>query len=397
MTPDDDLPYRFGRSERRGLVVGWRPGQALAAAAAVGALLLGLGATAAPGVAAGVVSAILLAVVAVVPVRGRGIDEWAPVVACFLARPRRGALCAGAAVVDASGAAPAHLRWPDGTATCVAMLGGTGLRALSDEPRAVGEALAAWLRTLGAPGASARTTSLLTTTGPGVPPRDARWAGGGMAAAALVAVSSSDPVDVASELRAVGIDGVVPLGVPALESMLAARVAPTAGTILGCETVARWRLLEAPASVHAAFLVEEWPAGDVDEQALAALCVSRDRRTVALHLSVEELGRARERVATARTKAAADASIAEGGGFLASPRAALEHARDAERAAELAAGHGAVRLIGVIAIDAIDVLALEVAAARLVADAAGAGIRLRRCDGDHRRGVLSTVPGWCVP
>jgi hypothetical protein len=119
-----------------------------------------------------------------------------------------------------------------------------------------------------------------------------------------------------------------------------------------------------------------------------------DRRTVALHLSVEELGRARERVATARTKAAADATIAEGGGFLASPRAALEHARDAERAAEraaeLAAGHGAVRLVGVIAIDAIDVLALEVAVARLVADGAGAGIRLRRCDSDHRRGVLST-------
>jgi hypothetical protein len=56
-----------------------------------------------------------------------------------------------------------------------------------------------------------------------------------------------------------------------------------------------------------------------------------------------------------------------------------------------------MRLVGVIALDAGDVVELESAAARLLADAATCGVRLRRCEGDHRRGVLASVPGWCVP
>ncbi len=212
-----------------------------------------------------------------------------------------------------------------------------------------------------------------------------------------MAVTSSGPIDVAASLASAGVDGAVALDAGGLEALLAARVAPAMGTLLACDVVARWHHLEAPSTVHAAFCVEEWPTGDVDEQVLTALCVASDRRSVALCLRTEALARARDRTAKVRTAAAADAEIVARGGFLASPESQRDTARDAERAAELAAGHGSLRLVGVVAIDGHDVLDLEAAAARLLADATGCGVRLRRCDGDHARGVLASVPGWCVP
>jgi hypothetical protein len=310
---------------------------------------------------------------------------------------RGGALCSGASVQPGGTAEPAHLRWPDGTATAVAAISHRGLRALGPEPRAFGEAVASWLRALGSAGAPTWTVTLLTTTGPGHSPRHAPWVDPGMRVTSYVAVSAVDPVGVADALSAAGVPGAVNLGVEGLDELLAARVAPGFGTILGCDVAVRWHVLEAPATVHAAFLVEEWPMGDVDEQALAPLCVSRDRRTVAVSVRVEELRAARERTARLRTAAAADEQMIRRGGFLASPEAGRDADRDASRANELAMGHGSMRMLGAIALDASDVVELEVAAARLLADAAACGVRLRRCQGDHRRGVLATVPGWCVP
>jgi hypothetical protein len=396
MSSVPELPYHLGRTERRGAVLGWRPGQALAVACGVTALVLGLGAGGSAAVLG--VSVLLGAItVAAVPVRGRGLDEWVPVAVSFLVHPRRGALCAGAAAVHGD-VACGHLRWPDGMATSVVELRHLGLRALDDEPRALGEALAVWLRSLGGVARSSRTVTLLTVTGPGgPPPRDASWADTGVSTTAYVAVTAPTPLDVAASLRIAGVGGAVALDADDLEALLAARVAPAMGTLLACDVVARWHFLEAPASVHAAFAIEEWPSGDVDEQVLTSLCVAGDRRSVALSIRTEDLARARERTAKVRTAAAADEAIVARGGFLASPEVARDTARDAERAAELASGHGSLRLVGVVAIDADDLLGLEAAAARLAADATGCGVRLRRCDGDHSRGVLASVPGWCVP
>ncbi|HEV3213907.1 MAG TPA: SCO6880 family protein [Acidimicrobiales bacterium] len=397
MSSPADAPYHLGRAERRGAVLGWRPGQALAAAVGATALVVGLGAGGSAAAVLGVLVALAAVAVAAVPVRGRGLDEWVPVAALHLARVRGGALCAGA-VVHRGDDGLAHLRWPDGTATSAAQLDHRGLRALADEPRALGEALSGWLRGLGGVGQQVRSATILTVSGPGTLARhEAPLAPVGIATRSYVAISADAPLDVASTLRASGVDGAVRCDVDALDALLADRVAPALGAMLSIDVVARWHHLEGPASVHAAFLVEEWPAGDVDEQVLTPLCVAADRRTVALSLRVEELSRARGRTARVRTAAAADAAIAARGGFLASPEATRDTARDAERAQELAAGHGSLRLVGVVAIDAGDVLQLEAAAARLLADATTCGVRLRRCDGDHRRGVLATVPGWCVP
>jgi hypothetical protein len=292
----------------------------------------------------------------------------------------------------------AHLRWADGRATSLARLEHRGLQALADEPRAHGESLSGWLRGLDVAGTSPRTVTFLSVTGPGTLARhELALAAVGTVTRSYVAVSGESAIDVATDLAAGGVDGAVRCELEDLDALLAARVTPAMGTILGVDVVARWRCLEAPASVHAAFVVEEWPAGDVDEQVLTALCVAGDRRTVALSLRVEERSRARHRTAKLRTAAAADDAIKAGGGFLASTESMRDATRDAERAMELAAGHGSLRLVGVVALDADDLLALEVAVARLLADATACGVRLRRCDGDHRRGILASVPGWCLP
>ena len=397
MSTPAELPYRLGRAERRGAVLGWRAGQALAVALGASVLVLGLGAGGA-GAVLGVLGCAAAGLVAAVPVRGRGLDEWVPVAVAHVVRPRRGALCAGAALVGADGEQPAHLRWPDGSATTVAALRARGLRALADHPRGTGEAVASWLRGLGVAGATPWTVTLLTVTGPGTSRcRDAPFVDVGTASVAHVAVTSPEPIDVGAVLAAANVDGAQTLGDVELAALLSDRVAPAMGTLLACDVVSRWRFVEAPHSVHAAFLVEEWPSGDVDEQVLAPLCVSPDRRTVALSIHVEELGHARQRTARIRTAAAADDAVTAGGGFLARAERSRDAVRDDDRADELAAGHGSVRVVGVVVLDAADLVELEAAAARLHADATSCGARLRRCDGDHRRGVLASVPGWCRP
>jgi hypothetical protein len=397
MSSRAETPYQLGRAERRGHVLGWRPGQALAAAGGATALVAGLGHGGAACTVLGVIAALAALCVGVVKVRGRGLDEWVPIALAHAVRVRGGALCAGA-IVHRDGDGLAHLRWPDGTATSMASLHHLGLRALSDEPRALGESLSTWLRGLGALGGPARATTFVSVSAPGALPRhETLQAQAGIEARSYVAASGDEPFDVGAALRAVGVDGAEACDLDALDELLAARVAPAMGTMLGIDVVARWHHLEAPASVHAAFLVEEWPAGDVDEQVLTALCVTADRRTVALSLRTEELSRARDRTAKVRTAAAADEAISARGGFLGSPESARDASRDVERAHDLAAGHGSLRLVGVVAVDAYDALALEAACARLLADATTCGVRLRRCDGDHRRGVLASIPGWCVP
>jgi|GEM_PF-4587842 len=398
MSNSPDAPYELGRAERLGSVLGFRAGQALAGAVGAVALVAGIGSGSSAGLAAGVVAALVAAGVATLPVAGRGLDEWVPVAASHLARVRGGALCAGASVQPgANGSMPAHLRWPDGTATVVARLSHRGLRALAPEPRSLGESLASWLRGLSSAGAPRWTVTFVTTTGPGRSPHAAPWVDAGMRVTSCVAVTAPEPVRVGDALAFAGVEGAADLGVDGLDELLASRVSPGYATILGCDVAARWHLLEAPVTVHAAFVVEEWPMGRVDEQVLAPLCVSRDRRTVALCIRVEELRAARQRTARVRTAAAADGQMIARGGFLASPEADRDADRDAARAGELAVGHGSMRIVGAIALDARDVVELEAAAARLYADAASCGVRLRRCDGDHRRGVLATVPGWCVP
>jgi hypothetical protein len=330
-------------------------------------------------------------------VRGRGLDEWLPVALCHLVRVRGRSLAEGACVQPADADAPACVRWSDGRATVLVSLRHRGLRALADEPAALGESVATWLRDLSTVGAPQWTVSMLSVTGRGIAVRGAAWADAGVRTRSYLAVTATEPVRLDVVLGAAGVTGVEALSADELGALLAERVAPAAGTILDCDLEARWHELVGPASVHAAFLVEEWPSGDVDEQFLAPLGISEDRRATCMTLRVEELGRARSRTARVRTGAKADETMVREAGFLASPEAARDSMRDLERANELAGGHGSVRLVGAVSIDAHDHLELEAAAARLVADATACGIRLRRCDGDHRRGVLATVPGWCVP
>ena len=81
------LSYRFGPLERRGLLGPVRLGQALVLAA--GALVAIVALDAAPtgaGLMIATVAAAVSAVIAVAPVAGRTVEQWAPVIAAFLTR-----------------------------------------------------------------------------------------------------------------------------------------------------------------------------------------------------------------------------------------------------------------------------------------------------------------------
>lgn len=93
--PEVPSRFRFSPRPRRALVVGWRPGQVLIVAASLAsalAALRGLSGAAALLAAAACLTAGVLG--AVLPVRGRTLDEWGPAVASFapvVARRLRGA------------------------------------------------------------------------------------------------------------------------------------------------------------------------------------------------------------------------------------------------------------------------------------------------------------------
>ena len=237
---------------------------------------------------------------------------------------------------------PAHLRWPDGDHD------GRRRAAPPRAPRARRRAARA---RRGARGVAARasatsldahwTVTLLTTTGPGAPPpSDATWADPGCSTSAYVAVTATEPTDVAASLAR---SRRARRG-RARRRRASRRCSPSASH-------RRWARCSGATSsrgggtsrrrrrVHAAFAVEEWPAGDVDEQVLAPLCVARDRRTVAL--SAARRGarpRARSHRAGCGPRRRPTRRSSRAGGFLASPEAARDAARDAERAARARRG-----------------------------------------------------------
>lgn len=118
--------YRFGPRDRRGLLAGARAGQV---AVVWGALLAALGLLRALGGTAGVASAAgltLLALAAVAwPVRGRSVEEWAPLAARYLV-----ALLLGRRRAVIEGRPPARLPRPPGPLAplAVAEVEGPGVR-----------------------------------------------------------------------------------------------------------------------------------------------------------------------------------------------------------------------------------------------------------------------------
>ena len=88
------LTYRFGPLERRGILGPIRAGQAavLGAGALAGIVVLDLSPTPAGALAAAVVVAVA-ALLSVLPVGRRTVEEWAPVALSFAARRLRGRAC----------------------------------------------------------------------------------------------------------------------------------------------------------------------------------------------------------------------------------------------------------------------------------------------------------------
>jgi hypothetical protein len=115
MAPNDVPRYRFGPLERRGVIGGLRKSQALLVGVGlvVGVVALRVAPNGPNVLLAGAASA-LAALVAFLPIRGRSIEEWSPVVARYLWRRARGrdrlSLSTPAVQVIASTHSPTRLR-----------------------------------------------------------------------------------------------------------------------------------------------------------------------------------------------------------------------------------------------------------------------------------------------
>jgi hypothetical protein len=83
--PKEAARYRFGPLERRGLIAGWRGGQvAVVVISLVAALACLRGATGGPGLAGALLAVVVGLAVACLPLRGRTLEEWVPVVVGWL-------------------------------------------------------------------------------------------------------------------------------------------------------------------------------------------------------------------------------------------------------------------------------------------------------------------------
>jgi hypothetical protein len=422
--PEQPPTYALGPLERRGLVAGWRPGQVLAVAGA--ALAAGAVVVAARS-SSGVVAAVLLLVgglvVATVPVHGRTLEEWVPSIVAHVSHRRRSSsleLCVGcdpetgAAVLEVGGGRIVVILGVEAT--------GIGLLDQAGRERRVAGLMAALAALGSSRGAIDRVSWSVTCR---------RGDVGSMAADLRRRGVAGDPR--ALDAYRSMLDGMGPLGLDrrvdvalrgaSLPAVLAqaevvrrallesghrrvwlrspAEVAEGLADRLGPAEVDgdRWRYdghahfghLATPSGAAVSWWIARWPTRAVTEELLASLLLGDDRRAVTVVLEPVGTAIARRRAASTRTAATADAELRRRGGFLADREGERRRAHTTAREDDLVAGFAALRFAGFVATMAeSDAIAAAASEAELAA--AASQLELRRLDGDHRRGLLATLP-----
>lgn len=158
-------------------------------------------------------------------------------------------------------------------------------------------------------------------------------------------------------------------------------------------TVEHRRSFEADGSHHRCFQITEWPRRDVPPGWMEPLLLEGGAtRTVSLTCFPVSPSRAARQVNRDSTRLVTDAELRERKGF----RIGAAHRRAqvavVEREEELAAGHGDVEYLGLVAVTAPDTVSLEAACAEYRQLAARAGLELRALDARHDLGVAAVLP-----
>ncbi len=487
------LTYRFGPLERRGILGPIRLGQALLLAAAALVAIVALNASpSAGGAVAGTLVFAAGVVLAVAPLRGRTLEQWAPVAAEFAARHVRGRTrfrspvpAAGIAVrrgrerqpeiSPPPSAPPATLRgvrivevaYRDRTIGVLAERAGKRLTAVLAcrvvafsllDPEAQERRLARWGLVLsGAASAPIRRLQWVERTAPAQGDELARWLHAERDPAVplrgtpviesyleligrtarvtqeheillAVQVDARDVRDrgpeavvralieqterVAEGLRAAEVTVLGALGAgqlaramrtafdPFLRSELAALETADPdrdglGEVNAWPVGAReaWDHYRTDGAVHATYWIGGWPRVDVSPMFMDALLGhSGAVRSVAVSFEPIPAERSTREVEAAVTRDRADRELRHRFGQSETARQRQSQEATMRREAELAAGHGEVRLSGFITVSGRDPDELRRASAEVLEHAARARLELYRLYGEQAEAFTFTLP-----
>ncbi|MDA8296043.1 MAG: hypothetical protein M0004_05550 [Actinomycetota bacterium] len=441
--------YRFGPRDRRGLVAGQRTGQLVVLGVALVAAVLLVRSQRPVGLAGATVLVLVAAGIVWLPIRGRSTEEWAPVVARFLLRRRRGERRpfarrgpGGEQVVDADVLGrrfgvvldPAH-----GTASAALAVGEVPFVLLDDAARS--QRVGAWCAVLDALAERAAVVHRIqwiervhpALAPPGLvaaPMSGDALAGARASYAALVRAERTtsthelvlvlsirslrlirglsteragllgDELDALAErCRAAGLSPTGPLSADALARLVRrfgeARPNDRFGTSAPWPSIGerRWDRVRAGGMWHASYWVAEWPRQEVGSDFLAPLVLSgAERRTISLVMAPVPALAAQRAAEQARTSRVADAELKRRHGFAVSARAHREDEAVTRRELELAAGHAGYRFSGYLTVSAETPDELESACGRLEQLGAVARLDLRRLDGEHDEAMVTALP-----
>jgi hypothetical protein len=427
----DERLYRLGPRERRGLIAGWRPGQVVSAG--TGCALAGLTvsvSSSAIGVA--VALALLCAgiICATIPLRGRSVEEWAPVIWWHM-RHRGEQLVQRAEVVEVD--PPTGAIRLDGRFVLVLELAARGITLLEPGERArLVEGLSSALGLLAREGSMVDRVSwsVRTTTDDGAALlRDLRLRGRGPVEDAVASyrlllgsvggrlprrtvhlalrarVQRTETTEHLSGL----LDGVEQVaraledaGHPRGRALSAAELRVLYAERLGAEpddrgcievhSVSSFADARIGGELVVSWWVAEWPRHEVTAELLSAVLLDHEDRTMSVVLEPVAPGVALRRAQVARTAGAADDEVRRRGGFLADRRREREARHLERREEELVDGHGSLRFAGYLSVAAPDAETLRSRVVATELAASQSGLVLRRCQGDHARGLLATLP-----
>ena len=421
--------YRLGPRERRGLIAGWRPGQVLSAA-------LGCGLAAGSVAFSSSPLALTLAIFwlsagiacATVPVRGRTLEEWVPVVFHFVRARGEHAFACGEVESGSSGDG----LFLSGRLVIVLELYARGIALLdSRETLRLVEGFTSALTALAREGSVVDRASWTVQTRSDDAEwllRDLRRRGRGECEAArrsyrhfLASVRGTLPQrSVYLALRARPQKGTRHRQLELLieEAQTLAQALEDAGHprphLLDGEelhrffrandilfederqgvlaTEAHFNHLATDEQFIVSWWIAQWPSFDVTAELLSSLILGHEGRSVSIVVEPVAPSVALRRAQVARTSGAADDEVRRRGGFLTDRRREREVQHLERREGELIDGHSSLRFAGYASVKAesSEALAERVAATELAA--AQIGIRLQRCQGDHLRGFAATLP-----
>ncbi len=238
--------------------------------------------------------------------------------------------------------------------------------------------------------------------------RQIRTAGGGMRAAA--AVLRQEMITLTTALRAAelastgwltpGEVAVIlrsaydPAAAPALERHgTLGRDLATAGPVAVTET---WNRLRSDSAFHAVLWISEWPRSQVYPGFLAPLVLSNGiLRTLALHYTPVRADQAARDLRKKKTELISDAAQRRKIGQVEDASATAEYEDVLQQEADLTAGHGVLRVTGLVAVTAPTVDELDAAVAAVEQAAIQASCETRRLVGQQAQAFAVAALPLC--